>query len=110
MKIPRRLIACVVMTAVLLVAAPAAASQGVSPGALDRLAQVNNACPTFSWGMDGDASAYELVVYVLPEDASQPVELTADGRALICAKCRLSYRIEDDIPIMLIDEAAPLEE
>ena len=24
---------------------------------------------------------------------------------LICSKCRLRYRIEDDIPIMLIDEA-----
>jgi len=24
---------------------------------------------------------------------------------LICNKCRLRYRIEDDIPIMLIDEA-----
>jgi len=24
---------------------------------------------------------------------------------LICKKCRLRYRIEDDIPIMLIDEA-----
>ena len=25
--------------------------------------------------------------------------------ALICANCRLKYRIEDDIPVMLIDEA-----
>jgi len=24
---------------------------------------------------------------------------------LICSDCRLKYRIEDDIPIMLIDEA-----
>ena len=27
---------------------------------------------------------------------------------LICAACRLAYRIEDDIPIMLIDEAKPV--
>ena len=27
---------------------------------------------------------------------------------LVCHHCRLSYRIEDDIPIMLIDEAIPL--
>ncbi len=24
---------------------------------------------------------------------------------LLCEKCRLKYRIEDDIPVMLIDEA-----
>jgi len=25
--------------------------------------------------------------------------------SLLCNKCRLKYRIEDDIPVMLIDEA-----
>lgn len=30
--------------------------------------------------------------------------------ALLCHACRLRYRIEDDIPVMLIDEATPLEE
>ncbi len=28
-----------------------------------------------------------------------------DNNKLICEKCRLRYRIDDDIPIMLIDEA-----
>ena len=28
---------------------------------------------------------------------------------LICDKCRLVYEIKDDIPIMLIDEAKPLD-
>ncbi len=28
-----------------------------------------------------------------------------DNDKLICENCRLRYRIEDDIPIMLIDEA-----
>jgi len=32
---------------------------------------------------------------------------TKDG--LICDKCRLLYEIKDDIPIMLIDEAKPIE-
>ena len=32
---------------------------------------------------------------------------TKDG--LICDKCKLLYEIKDDIPIMLIDEAKPLE-
>jgi len=32
-----------------------------------------------------------------------------DESALICNNCKLKYRIEDDIPIMLIDEAVPLD-
>ena len=33
---------------------------------------------------------------------------TKDG--LICDKCKLLYEIKDDIPIMLIDEAKPIED
>ena len=33
------------------------------------------------------------------------LEYDKDENKLICNKCRLRYRIEDDIPIMLIDEA-----
>ncbi len=29
---------------------------------------------------------------------------------LVCASCRLRYEVRDDIPIMLIDEAKPLDE
>jgi hypothetical protein len=29
---------------------------------------------------------------------------------LICDRCKLIYEIRDDIPIMLIDEAKPLDE
>ena len=31
----------------------------------------------------------------------------AEGETLVCHACRLIYAIEDDIPIMLIDEAKP---
>jgi len=31
-----------------------------------------------------------------------------DNNKLICENCRLRYRIDDDIPIMLIDEAEKL--
>lgn len=34
------------------------------------------------------------------------VRLTKDARALKCVRCHRVYRIEDDIPVMLIDEAA----
>jgi uncharacterized protein YbaR (Trm112 family) len=30
-----------------------------------------------------------------------------DGESLSCNKCRLKYRVEDGIPVMLIDEATP---
>jgi uncharacterized protein YbaR (Trm112 family) len=32
-----------------------------------------------------------------------------DGE-LICQVCKLAYKVEDDIPIMLVDEANPLNE
>ena len=37
------------------------------------------------------------------------IELTEKEDGLICRACKLFYRIEDDIPIMLIDEATPIE-
>ncbi|MFH1807727.1 MAG: Trm112 family protein [Pseudomonadota bacterium] len=36
------------------------------------------------------------------------VHLVEDQSALVCDACKLSYRIEDDIPVMLIDEATPV--
>jgi len=35
--------------------------------------------------------------------------LLEDKNALICNACKLRYRIEDDIPVMLIDEATPID-
>ena len=51
----------------------AAALEGVSPGAVDRVARVEQRCPTFNWEADHAAVAYELVAYGLPvalEDAA----------------------------------------
>ena len=36
-----------------------------------------------------------------------PVELKKDESSLVCQSCRLAYKIEDDIPNMLIDDANP---
>jgi uncharacterized protein YbaR (Trm112 family) len=36
------------------------------------------------------------------------LEYLAERQRLICHACRLAYRIEEDIPIMLPDEAEPL--
>ena len=34
-----------------------------------------------------------------------PVALTADGHGLKCSQCRRVYPIQDDIPVMLVDQA-----
>jgi len=33
----------------------------------------------------------------------------ADRSRLVCGKCRLVYAIVDEIPVLLIEEASPLE-
>ena len=38
------------------------------------------------------------------------VHLNDKKDGLLCESCRLLYEIRDDIPIMLIDEAKPLED
>jgi uncharacterized protein YbaR (Trm112 family) len=38
------------------------------------------------------------------------VRQNRSGSGLDCLSCRLTYPVRDDIPVMLIDEAAPLEE
>jgi uncharacterized protein YbaR (Trm112 family) len=37
------------------------------------------------------------------------LKMATDETELRCEKCRLSYRIDDGIPILLIDEASPIE-
>ena len=37
------------------------------------------------------------------------IRLNESGNGLICDKCKLLYEIKDDIPIMLVEEARPVE-
>jgi len=37
------------------------------------------------------------------------LELEAGEEGLVCYACELKYKIEDDIPNMLIDQATPLK-
>jgi len=48
-----------------------------------------------------------LEILVCPKCKGE-LRLTDGGDALDCGACKLRYRIEDDIPVMLIDEATPL--
>lgn len=38
-----------------------------------------------------------------------PLDYEKDRDALLCASCRLRFRIEEGIPIMLLDEAERME-
>jgi len=38
-----------------------------------------------------------------------PIHPNADETGLICEQCSLMYEIREDIPIMLIEEAKPLD-
>lgn len=39
-----------------------------------------------------------------------PLEMTDNQDGLICRKDKLIFPIRDDIPVMLVDEALPLDE
>ena len=52
----------------------------------------------------------ELLDILACPKCKQPVRLTEDNNGLACDQCGLLYEIRDDIPIMLIDEAKPLDE
>ena len=49
-----------------------------------------------------------LALLVCPKCKGELEYRTAPLEALVCHACRLVYAVEDDIPIMLIDEATPL--
>ncbi len=38
------------------------------------------------------------------------IRLNEEQNGIICDKCKLLYKIKDDIPIMLIDEAISLDD
>ena len=37
------------------------------------------------------------------------LDFREEKQEIVCKTCRLVYRIEDDIPVMLVDEAKPLQ-
>jgi len=53
--------------------------------------------------------APELLEILVCPKCKGPLEYHATpAEQLVCHACRLVYAVEDDIPIMLIDEAKPL--
>jgi uncharacterized protein YbaR (Trm112 family) len=56
------------------------------------------------------AISAELLEILACPKCKGDINLNQTGDALICEHCKLVYEIRDDIPIMLIDEAKPLED
>jgi uncharacterized protein len=52
--------------------------------------------------------APELLQILVCPKCKGDLEYRRDPESLVCHTCRLVYAVEDDIPIMLIDEAKPL--
>jgi uncharacterized protein YbaR (Trm112 family) len=52
--------------------------------------------------------APELLEILVCPKCKGELEYRPEESVLVCHQCKLAYRIEDDIPVMLIDEARPL--
>jgi uncharacterized protein YbaR (Trm112 family) len=50
-----------------------------------------------------------LALLACPSDDHAPltVETRKDGAVLVCTFCRSVFRIEDGVPVLLLDEAVP---
>jgi uncharacterized protein YbaR (Trm112 family) len=55
------------------------------------------------------AISKELLDILACPKCKADVQLTEKQDGLACRACKLMYPIRDDIPVMLIDEAIPLE-
>ncbi|MDJ0669252.1 MAG: Trm112 family protein [Desulfobacterales bacterium] len=51
----------------------------------------------------------ELLDILVCPQCKGDIHLNDGETGLICQACRLVYEIKDDIPIMLVDEARPLD-
>lgn len=47
-----------------------------------------------------------LEILVCP-DCREPVEYKSRRKVVVCTGCGLKYPVEDDIPVMLVEEATP---
>ena len=56
------------------------------------------------------AISQELLEILACPKCKGDLEMNATQDGLVCKACKLLYRIEDDIPIMLIDEAETVDD
>ena len=55
------------------------------------------------------AISKELLEILACPKCKGEINLNETGDGLICDNCKLLYEIRDDIPVMLIDEAKPID-
>ncbi len=61
--------------------------------------------------MKSSTLAPELLrILVCPKSKSPLEHYEGPPEVLVCRKCKLVYEVQDGIPVMLIDEAKPLDE
>lgn len=53
--------------------------------------------------------APELLEILVCPKCKGELEYRTQPESLVCHACRLVYQVEDGIPIMLVDEATPLD-
>ena len=51
----------------------------------------------------------ELLEILVCPKCKGDLALTAEEDGIVCKACKLKYPIKEDIPIMLVDEAIPLD-
>lgn len=51
----------------------------------------------------------ELLEILVCPKCKGDIQLKDDGSGLVCDACKLVYPVKDDIPVMLIDEALPID-
>jgi hypothetical protein len=51
----------------------------------------------------------ELIEILACPKCKGELQLKADDSGLICAACKVLYPIRDEIPILLVEEAVPLD-
>jgi hypothetical protein len=54
--------------------------------------------------------AKELLTIIVCPRCKGDIQPADDGNHLVCRACRLKYPVIDGIPLMLIEEAEPLDE
>ena len=51
----------------------------------------------------------ELLEILACPQCKGELTLTPEENGLVCRACKLKYPIRDDVPVMMVDEAEPIE-
>jgi len=86
------IVALALLMAPAIAEAKAQSPIGVSPGGERTLSEVEQRCPTFSWGGDAATEAWELVVYRFEDGDALPGVVAEDARPVLAVELPGSAR------------------